>query len=299
MRKILIAGGSGLVGTILRKHFNRLGFSVYILSRKEKSEEHFLYWNPTQRKIDPKCQDLPFFAVINCCGVGIADRRWTKKRKELLRSSRIQPTLYLWELIENHDIHTQKFLNLSATGYYGSSLDPVNELDQVKAEDFVGQLVRDWEYHFFEHSLPNVDATVLRLGVVLSKKGGFLSPFNQAMRLCLAPYFGSGKDFISWIHEQDLARSIHHILENDAPQKIYNLTSPYPTMTKNLSKRLKIINPSLTIVIGIPTFIVKTIFGEMSEIILTNVQALPYHLLEEGFQFHYSTIEESLAEIYR
>lgn len=298
MRKILIPGGSGLVGTILKKHLTRQGFDVYILTRNATTDDHIFSWNPDNERIEKSCLQHSYFAIINTCGASIASKKWTAERKNNLLNSRINPTIYLWKLIREKKLKTEKYFNLSATGYYGNVTDPVNEMDKSNSQLFISHLVKQWESAFFDNSVEGVDHSVLRLGVVISKEGGFLTQFNKSITYCFAPYFGSGKDYLSWIHETDLVRSIYHILMNDEGQQIYNLTSPYPCTTKQLSRQLKETIPTFMVMVSIPKFLIHWIFGEMHEIILTNVQALPYSLQEEGFQFEYTEIDAALEEAY-
>ncbi|GAA5219520.1 TIGR01777 family oxidoreductase [Membranihabitans marinus] len=298
MRKILIPGGTGLVGTILKKQLSKQGFDVYFLTRKPTTEADSFTWDPDNQRIDNECFKHSYYAIINTCGASIASKKWTTKRKNELLNSRIKPTEYLWKLIRDKNLITEKYFNLSATGYYGNVPDPVNELDKSNSQLFITHLSKKWETTFFENSVDGIDHGVLRLGVVLSKEGGFLTQFNKSLKFSISPYFGSGKDYLSWIHETDLGRAIHHILLNDEMQQIYNLTSPYPCTTKQLSRQLKEVDPSLTIMVSIPKMLIRWLFGEMREIILTNVQALPYYLQEEGFQFEYTEIDAALREVY-
>src|SRR5690625_4831110 len=148
-QKILIAGGSGIVGTILKEHFEKKGMEVYILTRTETADPKFLRWNPAQESIDPRIKSLNFDVVINTTGAGIAEGRWTKKRKQVLLESRTIPIKFIWKMIHKKIIQTQDFICITAVGIYGNSKDPVDETDPlIPKDDFMSRLCLQWEDSF-------------------------------------------------------------------------------------------------------------------------------------------------------
>ncbi|WP_236974399.1 TIGR01777 family oxidoreductase [Membranihabitans maritimus] len=297
MGKILIAGGTGLIGSILSNYLASKGNEIFILSRDKYDSEKYLSWDPSQKVLSPRCKNYQFDALINTCGADLAEKRWTKQRRKLLLESRIIPTDFLWDCIHQGKINTDCFINFSAIGIYGNNPDPVNELDLPGKSSFLVDLVKKWENAFFKNSKKSIRHSVVRSGVVISKKGGFLDRFTSMANMYVAPYFGKGNGYISWIHEEDLATSVHHIMETEQLQHVYNLTSPLPVTSKNFGKELKKTFNKNALLFPVPKFVIKILYGKMHEAILTNSQVLPLNLEEEGFKFKYENISEALQRV--
>lgn len=296
-RKILIAGGTGLVGTILREYFEEKGTEVYILTRKEKNKSRYLQWDPAQQVIDPRIRNFHFDTIINATGAGIADKRWTLKRKKILRDSRILPIEFLWKLIKEKQLHTQDFISISAVGIYGNRKNPVTELDTpAKEDDFLSRLCKEWESAFMENALPGITTSLLRLGVVISHKGGFIKPFLFPIRTMAAPYFGTGTNYISWIHESDLARATWSVIVTPSENRkhMYNLTTPVPITSAEFSRSMKKIFNPWAIRFPVPGWTLNLIFGEMKTAILADAQVMPFHLEKMNYHFLAPAMQEAL-----
>lgn len=298
-RKILIAGGTGLVGTILQEYFEEKGTEVYILTRNKKNKSRYLRWDPAQQFIDPRIGDLHFDTIINATGAGIADKRWTSKRKKILRDSRILPIKFLWKLIEEKQLHTRDFISISAVGIYGNRKNPVTEEDApAQEDDFLSRLCKNWESAFMENALPGITTSLLRLGVVISPKGGFIKPFLFPIRTMAAPYFGTGTNYISWIHESDLARAAWSVIEEPAEKRknIYNLTAPDPVTSAEFSRSMKKVFNPWAIRFPVPGWTLNLVFGEMKTAILADAQVMPLHLKKMNYHFQAPGIQEALLQ---
>lgn len=297
-QKILIAGGTGIVGTILKNHFEKKGMEVYILTRSENPNPKYLRWDPVQEFIDPHIKSLTFDAVINTTGAGIAESRWTKKRKKILLESRTIPIRFLWKMIHESIIQTQDFLCITAVGIYGNNENPVDESDTLmQKDDFMSRLCRQWEKEFTDHKKAGVTTSILRLGVVITPKGGFIEPFLFPIRVFAAPYFGNGKNQISWIEESDVAAATYYILNKNPEERkdTYNLTAPASVNSRQFSKSMiEVFNPR-AVSFPVPSLVLKIIFGEMSAAILSDAQILPTHLLQSGYRFKTPDINTALT----
>lgn len=286
-----------MVGTILREYFEKKGKAVFILTRNQKNKSRYLRWDPAQDFIDPRISNLKFDTVINATGAGIADARWSTKRKKILRDSRIIPVQFLWKLIRHEQLYTRDFICISAVGIYGNRKNPVNELDPpAQEDDFLSGLCKKWEMTFIENALPDITISILRLGVVISPKGGFIKPFLFPLRMMAAPYFGKGNNHISWIHEADLAAAAFSIIEESKEnrKKIYNLTSPFPVTSADFSKTMKKIFNPWAIRFPVPEWTLNLIFGEMKTAILSDSQVIPFHLEKMNYNFQLPEIYDAL-----
>ncbi len=296
--KILLAGGSGLVGSILQERLGQHGKEVHILTRSQDSHPFRHQWDPDNGFIASSISDHAFEALINLCGAGIADQRWTSSRKKVLYDSRIVPTQFLWSLIKNQTINTAKFIQISASGFYGNRDKPVDEKATSGPEhDFMVQLTKDWESAFLSSATKKVPHCRLRLGVVISEKGGFISQFRTPIRFYMAPYFGAGDNYISWVHEADLANMIHRLIESDKLAPIYNLATPYPVTSKQFAKSLKKVFNSNAILMRIPVFALKLLFGEMKSAILADVRMMPGEFENISYNFLVPRMKEALEKV--
>lgn len=296
-QKILIAGGSGIVGTILKEHFEKKGVEVYILSRSKHPDPNHLWWNPAEESIDPQVKNLNFDAIINTTGVGIADGRWTKKRKQILLESRTIPIMFLWKMIQEKIIQTEDFICITAVGIYGNNKNPVDESDsEIQKDDFLSRLCRQWEEAFTKNKQSGITTSILRLGVVITSKGGFIKPFLFPIRTFAAPYFGDGKNHISWIEETDVAGATYQIIQKDREDRkeVYNLTAPAAVTSKQFSKCMKEVFNPMAIRFPVPSWALKIIFGEMSAAILSDAQVIPSHLSQMGYVYKTPDITDAL-----
>lgn len=296
--KILLAGGSGLVGSILKDKLENANKEVHILTRKHDSSPYLHRWDPDTGFIEASIKDHTFDALVNLCGAGIADKRWTPSRKKILYDSRIIPTRLLWSFIKNQTINTGKFIQMSASGFYGNRTNPVYENDPPgSADDFMVQLTKDWEEAFLTSATNDVPHCRVRLGVVISARGGFIKRFLTPVRLFVAPYFGSGGNYISWIHETDLADMISIIIEEQSLAPIYNLSTPHPVTSKQFSKILRKVFNSMAIPFPIPIWVLNPLFGEMKSTILADVQMMPGVFQDMDYHFQAAEMEEALRMV--
>ena len=285
---VLIAGGSGLIGQNLKQHLERLNVTVRILSRKKNSK---FYWNPKQKKIDEKALDQ-VDVVVNLCGLSV-DRRWTKKNKFEILSSRIHSTDFLIYKLNQRDIKIKKYIGVSATGYY--NYDGTLKTESSKQGDhYLSKVCSNWESQI--NKLNNTSFCLLRLGVVLSKEGGMLKKLLFPFSLNLGASLGSGKQLMSWVHIDDVSRMIIHCVKIPN-NEIFNCVSPNvvtneffsKTFSKSLKKKIWL--PS------IPSALLKLIFGEMSTMILGSINASSKKIERTGFAFKFPKLKKAIEDL--
>lgn len=298
--KILVAGGTGLVGKgLIEKLVAQNHEVINLTTRKESNGKTIggakqIYWNPT----DSFVQDVTSIkcdAVVNLAGSPIAER-WTKKNKALLVSSRIDSTITLVQLIENKIITPKIYVQASASGYYPSS-NAVMKEDSPAGNDFLANVVQQWEAASSSLNETNVRRVVLRFGMVLGKDGGALKQLIPLFKMGLGSALGTGKQLVSWIHVGDLADMIIHSITNANVAGVYNASSPNVVTNKSLSKSFAKAMKKTFFLPNVPVFALKMVLGEMSSILLVSQNLSAEKILETGFKFQHEKLEDAFSEL--
>lgn len=294
MKKILIAGGSGFIGNKL-KEFLKEKYQIFILSRDPQKikDPNAFFWNPSSHEIEEEALKN-CYAVINLSGAGIADKRWSERYKKTLYESRIKSTEFLTAQI-NKEGNIPVFISGSAIGFYGDTKNGVNENSKA-GQDFLARLCIDWE-KASEQINSNTRLVICRTGIVMDKSEGLLKKFLLPSKLGVAAPLGNGDQLISWIHIKDFCRMIEMVLENENIVGVYNACTPDPVSNNKLNENIcrEIKRPYF--LPGIPEFLLKIIFGEMTEILLYNQNAYPEKMLNNGFKFQYPEIRSAIADL--
>jgi hypothetical protein len=292
---IFITGSSGLIGTELCSTLNQQNFNLYPLQRTPNSiESQSPDWD-----IDIKQGTKAVFAdtYIHLAGENIAAKRWNKKQKQKIYSSRIQGTKNLVEKIIASPNKPKTFICASAIGYYGDRGKEFLDESSAVGKDFVSKISQDWEQAtqpLREHGIRVVN---LRFAVILSKKGGALQKMLLPFKLGLGGALGSGQQMFSWIHIEDAVNAVLFILENTDISGAINISSPKPVSnsvyTKTLGKTLN--RPAF---INMPAFICRLLFGEMAdELLLSSQHVMPIKLIKHGFKFTHIDIQSALSSL--
>lgn len=295
MKKVLITGGTGLIGKRLSFLLASRGYEVRILSRNDSSNSVYktFVWNVKSQYInDNAFKDLNH--VIHLAGTGIADKRWSEKRKKEIINSRVDSTNLLYATVKRLQIPLQSFISASATGFYGSftTQTTFKETDKA-ATDFLGKVCRLWEKSIFQFNKENIRTIAFRTGIVLSKNGGAL----KKMKTPIITPLGDGKQYMPWIHIDDLCELYIKAIEDTNFEGAYNAVSTEYQSNISFSKALAKIHKRLFIPIGAPKFILKLIFGEMSTIILNGSKVSASKIKQTGFKFKFETLEDSLKNL--
>ena len=301
--KILITGATGLVGTRLLETLFMKGYGdVNVLSRSpKKAEENSPFpinafkWDPSKREIDHqalKNVDI----IIHLAGESVAEGRWTKEKKEKILSSREDSTSLLMTAIGESGASPKKFIGASAIGIYGDRFEEALTEQSSNANGFLADVCKTWEELTLNHHINGMNSYAIRVGIVLANEGGALKKMLPPFKAGVAGNLGNGKQYMSWIHIDDLVGQFIYLLENEGKHQVYNGVSPEPltnsAFTKILGKLLK--RPTL---FPVPAFALKLLFGEMSSILLASQKVIPQNFLNEGYKFKFSTLQEALKDI--
>ena len=297
--KIGIIGGTGLIGSYLQSKLIDVGHDVVIFTRKDiKKYEAKMNLSFQQMEI-PKAKFFEGLNVlINLSGEPILKQRWSESFKKKLKESRVEQTQAVVEEILKCKNPPTKLINSSAIGFYGSTLEEHREYtEESKAgKNFLAHLCELWEEPLEKLQNTKTKYTAIRIGIVLSKKGGALSQVLPVFKMGLGGVIGTGKQIMSWIHIDDLVNAILFLLKQENVEKSYNLTAPNPVSNQVFSKELakSLFRPCL---FPTPSLLLKTLYGEGAEIILQGQKVYPQNLLKDGFSFQYETVQKSFQNI--
>jgi uncharacterized protein (TIGR01777 family) len=299
MDKILIAGGTGTIGTLLSHHLASRGYQVRLLSRRKDTNASFptYKWDISGGYIDPAAlKDLDI--VINLAGAGIVDRRWTSARKKILKSSRIDGNTLLAEKLSANKQKVKLFIGASAIGIYGNrGSELITEESGLEQSGYLVDLCQAWETSHQAFSALAERVVSLRIGLVLARGGGVLPAMKAATIGGIGAYFGSGTQFMPWIHIKDLCRMVEFIISPNSSLHIYNAVGPHPVTNKRFIKKLVRLKGGLGWIIPIPFFFLRLFLGERAAAILDGAKVLPKAALNEGFSFSFENLEEALNDL--
>lgn len=296
MKNVLITGGSGLVGRRITVHLERKGYQVAWLSRSpDKYKQQSFFWDVDQMNIDPKAIAWAD-AVIHLAGEGVADKRWTAKRKQAILQSRTHSTQLLREAIENSEQKPKTFIAASAVGYYGFNTgDSLMTEESQAGSDFLAQVVIAWEAETKKLSDLGLRTAMLRIGIVLDKNGGALP---EMLKPPVAAPLGSGSQWMSWIQIEDLARMFVFALENDQVNGIYNAVGPKPSTNRELTQAAADRVNKTFIGVGVPGFLLSIVLGEMAQMVTGGNKVSSKKIEATGFQFRYPSLESALDKTF-
>lgn len=298
MKNILLAGGTGLIGNAITDLLLKEGYHVHLLTRKPNSKLPFTLWDPAKNYIES--DTLPRVdAVINLAGTGIADERWTESRKKDIIQSRVDANKVLEDLINSKKITPSVYVSASAIGIYGNRPNEVlNEKSSPGKNGFLVESVKEWENAIAKIHSENLRKVTIRIGIVLSMKGGALPKMAGGSVLNAVPYFGNGQQFYSWIHIDDLCRVFLKTLTDNEMQGIYNGVAPEPVTNEELCRMILRVNGKLNITFGVPEFALRLALGEMADVILFGANIKPDALLAKGFSFNFPEVDLALKDIF-
>ncbi len=297
-KKILITGASGLIGSRLTDLLLQKGYQVSHLGRNKKSGSvPSFVWDVNQGKIDSQAL-VGVDTIIHLAGAGVADKRWTISRKKEILESRTKSSLLLSNTLANANHTVKAVVSASAIGYYGFGFD-----EEIFTEasnpgiDYLAQVTKQWEESVDQISSLNLRVVKLRIGIVLSDQGGALVEMARPIRLGVGAALGTGKQYLSWIHIEDLCAMFAKAIEDDTMKGAYNAVSgewiTNIEMTKLMAKILK--RPLL--LPNVPAFVMKILIGEMAVIVVNGSKVSADKIKKTGFVFRYTNLEEALESL--
>lgn len=298
--RVLITGGSGFVGQRLCQRLAEADHRLLVVSRDPEAVRERLPEGAEVRRSVLDFVDTPPDAIVNLAGESIAARRWSDDQKSRLIESRVNITrdlVILCEQLKSSGGRAPRVMvSASAMGYYGDQGDREVTEETPPHDEFAHRLCKRWEETAREVADYGTRVAILRIGLVLDAGGGSLEKMLPPFKLGLGGRFGSGKQFMPWVHREDLVQAILFLLANDELEGAFNAGAPHPVtnaeFTRTLAKQLR--RPAI---FPVPAIVLKTAFGEMSRLLLTGADMRPKRLQEAGFRFQFETLDAALADI--
>jgi uncharacterized protein (TIGR01777 family) len=294
METVLLTGGSGLVGRNLIRTLNDNGFNTRVLIRqKEKADgNRSFFWDYKNKFIDANAL-AGIDYIINLAGANIGTKRWTHSYKKEIYESRVESTRFLFEAIQKSNTRLKKFISASATGYYGDNHKTNLKEEDLPGNDFLSKVCRDWETESLRFSELKIPVCIFRMGVVMTKQGGFIPLISEMIKRGLGAHLGSGEQYISWISSNDLNDIYLLAVENPGIAGIYNAVSSQPLKASVIDNMIADHYGKKIWLPNIPSFFLKLILGEKSAIILNSCHADNSKLKNAGYKF----IDEDFAKV--
>ena len=298
--RVLITGGSGFVGQRLCRQLVEQGHEVQVVSRSPHQVRDRLPNNCDIRDSAQAFIESPPDALVNLAGEPIAAKRWSDEQKAKLINSRVSATEQLVALCEQLKANGQPLPKVmvsgSAMGYYGDQGKRVVTEKTIPNDEFAHRLCKQWEAAAKPIEAMGVRLAIVRIGLVLEAGGGSLERMLPPFKWGLGGRFGSGEQFMPWIHRDDLVAAILFLINQEDLSGAFNGCAPHPvtnaTFTKTLASHLN--RPAI---FPVPAFVLKAGFGEMSRLLLTGADMRPARLEEAGFSFQYPTLDKALEAI--
>lgn len=298
METILIAGGTGLIGKRLSAFLEKEGYSVRHMSRHENLQARFpaYRWDPETGFLDPKALEGVSF-VINLAGAGIADKPWTEGRKRMIISSRVRSTLLLRDALLKTSQGPKAYLSGAAIGYYGNRGEEWVTEESGPGQGFLSESCLEWEKAIREVEALGIRTVAFRTGIVLSSRGGALPKLALPLRFRLAPYFGNGRQWYSWIHIDDLCRMFSFALKKESVAGVFNAVGPEPARNKELVEKMAAASERKAWFFPVPALLLRLGMGEMADTVLYSARVRAGKIMSQGFEFLHPGLAEALKDL--
>jgi uncharacterized protein (TIGR01777 family) len=298
-KQILITGATGMIGRKLIHALQKAGHTISILSRNEVNIPGVksYIWDVDHGIIDSKCMS-DTCTIIHLAGENIASKKWTAKRKQQIINSRVLSTQLLYKTIKETNANVKTLISASAVGYYGHCSEKILTEESASGTGFLAECCKQWEDAVDQGKSLNLRIVKFRIGVILAKGEGALPSLEKPIKFFVGAALGTGKQWIPWVHIDDIVSMFISAVENPIFNGPYNACAPFPvtnlTLTKSIAHKLH--RPVWPL--NVPEIALKLILGEMSEVIFISTNTSAQKLLSAGFKFQFSQLEDALSDIY-
>ncbi len=298
-KKLIIAGGSGLLGHRLIEMLDKDKYDIYVLSRSKTDREgavSFVKWDTDKNYIELPEEWRPDI-IINLAGAGIADKRWSADRKRIILESRVNSARTLEIALSGMNVKPEVFVSASAIGYYGDRGEEILTEESTGGNAFLPEVCTVWEEANVSSASKAERQVMFRIGIVLSTKGGALAEILKTTATGVYGYFGDGSAYYSWIHIDDLCRMMIQSIEDENYRGIYNGTAENPVTIKELVRDIKKAKRGIGPLLPVPAFILKLAMGEMASMLLASMRVVPKKALSQGFKFKFSKAQCAIEDL--
>lgn len=296
-QNVLLTGGSGFIGSYLTNLLIGAGYTVSVLSRNKKENTDtvsYYKWDPNKNYIDENAVLNADF-VIHLAGEGIVEKRWTKKRKKAILESRVKPIDLIFSVLEKNDKKLNAFISASAIGIYGAvTSHTICTEETPPADDFLGTTCQIWEKASDKIEALGIRTVKIRTGIVLGKNEGFLKKVAPSFKSGFGAALGTGKQYLPWIHIEDLCQMYCKAVTDDQMHGPYNAAVTDNTTNARFSRLLASLYGYAIWLPKIPSFVLKVALGEMSEAVLKGQRVSSEKIQRIGFEFQFTDLEKAL-----
>jgi len=299
---ILLAGGTGLIGSALVNELKKFDNQIYVLTRdpegyQKHSNIQYEFWDgKTLGEWFPLIENVD--CVINLTGESIGNKRWSKKQKDKIIRSRVDSGKVLTLAISKAEEKPQVFIQASAIGYYGTSIKKIFNEKSPPGDDFLSEVCTNWESSSQLIESLGVKRLIVRIGVVLSRSGGALKRLLIPFHMRVGGPLGTGKQVISWIHLYDVVKGMKKLIDTPELEGVFNFVAPNPVINEEIGKVISGISKT-PYWMPVPSAVLKLVLGEMSTLVLDGQYVIPDRLLKANYQFEFSTIEDALTNLWK
>lgn len=300
---VIITGGTGLIGNRLCQLLNENGYDTVVLSRKKTSDfitnnnSLVSFWNPEEGIIDESLIVKADY-IIHLAGANIGESRWSSKRKQLIQNSRTEPAKFILETLKKRDNKIKAFISASATGYYGSiTSDKIFRETDQPGQDFLGETCKKWESAADEFETLGIRTVKIRTGLVLSKNQGALSKMKLPASFGISASFGNGKQYLPWIHIDDLCLIYIQAIQNSNMKGPYNAVAPQHVTNNEFNGSLIRFFKKNHLKTSIPAFLLRIFLGEMSDILLKGSRISSDKICSTDYKFRYPELHSALKNL--
>jgi len=299
MATILITGGTGVIGKHLSEKFKEKGYSVAILSRVSRHDTDIrsYAWNIDKSEIEKLAIETAD-SIIHLAGANIGDKRWSNKRRQLIIDSRIKTGKLIFEKLKENKNKPKAFISASAIGFYGTiTTNKIFSETDPPSSDFLGDTCRQWEQSADRFEELGIRTVKIRTGLVLTKQGGVLAKMILPINIGIGSAMGSGRQYMPWIHIDDLCGIYIKAVEDTEMNGAYNAVAPEHKTNKDFTKTLARVLKKPYWFPNIPALLLKLIFGKMSEILLEGSRVSSEKITSAGYRFKFTNLESALLDL--